>query len=151
MVFASEIFLVPIALMVDAYLPKYNTYLEGGDVVMIGTGLGMLADTIIYFYIIIFAGKKTPAERVLFRVFLIFMILTPSSLLLNHLFRLTLYFAPALITIIPNSLSRDQNPLSRIMISLLVITILSFTSIGHYRSPVFKEKNYFYKSVFSIK
>lgn len=148
--FASSFFIKPLNIIVDYFIPKYSYYIENEKGNELSTGIGLLVNTIIFLYIIRYGKKDSATDRIFYRMFLIYMTLTPTSIIINNLSRIPLFFAPSLIIVIPNSLKNRPRDVFKISYVALVILMFTYLSIKHYTSPVFIDKNYTYSTVFKL-
>ena len=145
----GEVLLHPIEAFTNTYLPKYLGYVTDAEKANIESGYGLILYSFVYLVLLLFAKRDTEADRVMYRIVAIFMILTPLSLILNMLTRMTFYLEPALVVVIPQMLSITTNRLFKISFIALLIFITLVTTRSHFNSDTYKENYYNYKTIFS--
>ena len=149
-VFFGEKLKNPIESITSTLLPKYMYYIDNEEGIKLGSGMGLLLSSFFYLYILFFAKRETNADFVFYRIVSVFIILSPISLVINNLSRLSLYFAPALIIVIPQLITLKQDKLLKRGFIILYILFTIYGAYGHYTSPIFMEENYNYKTILSL-
>lgn len=148
LVFSGEFILYPIKFVVSNYLPKYFSYIENQDIGSVSSGLGVMINSVLYIIILLFGEKGSASDRVFYRIIAVFILLSPISMVVGNFDRLTLYFAPALLIIIPHFITNKDAPkLLKTTFIVIFLMMTVYNAYLHYTSPVFYDKNYYYNTL----
>lgn len=146
--FFGDFIVSPIEKIVMQLFPRYLTYFVVEES-SVSAGLGVALYSIIYTVFLFTANVKSKNDRIFYRLFALFMIISPLSIHIQLASRLSLYFAPALIVFIPQLLVSKKYKFINIYMIFIFLMLSIYVAYGHYTSPIFKQNNYYYQSILS--
>jgi hypothetical protein len=147
--FLGKFILNSISDLTSLLTPKYLYYIQNIEEQTLESGIGFLLTTFLYIIILFFSKKDTSTDRVFYRIVAVFIVLSPASFILSILDRLSLYFAPALVVVIPQLLTINHNKLLKTIFIAVLLFITLYSYIAYNTSPIFFKTNYSYHSIFS--
>jgi hypothetical protein len=145
----GNIFFDPIVTIITKYIPKYLFYVNDNKLDIISSGVGRILFLFLNITILFFSKTDTPSDRVFYRILVFYILLTPLGGVIKMIGRLTLYFAPAFVVVVPQLMSTKINrSLKLIFISILLLLTI-YDAINHYTNPLTRNANFHYQTIVS--
>jgi hypothetical protein len=142
----SQSFLPMINILVSSFFVRYQEY-EG--VTEIGTGLGLILNSALFFLVLYYTDLQNNKASIFFKILIISYLFIPLSLDLSMLGRASMYFWPSMIVVFPMTLSNIKNPIFKTIVLGVIVTLTIYGFNEFFNSEIYGSSYKTYKTIFS--
>lgn len=139
-------FLFYLKILVSNFSDKYEYYQNSG---VVNTGLSLFYYSAMFILVLCFERKQNRELALVFKIAIVSFMVIPLALIVEMTGRIGMYFAPALIIAYPIIVMNLKQPISKIIISTMLLIITVFQFFQFFYSETYH--NYFgnYQTIFS--
>jgi len=113
------------------------------------SGLGIIYQSIIFFFVLFFMRKQPPENQLMFNISIIYLLLLPIGSLINLSTRINYYFQSSILVVFPLIIKSIKfMPLKFVMTFVIIIYCL-YNFIIFFKSPTWIDSYFSYQTIFS--
>jgi hypothetical protein len=131
---------------VSNYFGRYEVYEGGGE---IGTGLGLLYNSLFFFLVLFYAQSQNTEVSLLFKIAILSYFFLPMGLLIMMIGRVGMYFQPAVLAVFPIILLNIRSRAIRFLFITMVSAMTMYSFYGFFQSDVWSKPFGTYQTIFS--